>query len=164
MAVINNRNTTSKVWYLFENLYWMLLCVWIYNVLLFIPLPGLSDEKSKLALWVTAAGLDVTGVAVTYRRRRNDTSTLANTLLYLELYALVTYYSSLPTAVLLISAVAAALAAVYFVAVLLQKESHYTGKTVSVFKRICHGILGSRTIITVCLLIFHCSVIFQFII
>lgn len=81
-----NRNTASKAWYIFENIYWLLLFMWVYNVQLFYPLPGHSYEESKLALWIVAVTLDVIGVIATFNCRRNDVSTLSNTVLPFELY------------------------------------------------------------------------------
>lgn len=128
--------------------------MWVYNVQLFYPLPGHSYEKSKLALWGVAVTLDVIGVITTFKRRRNDVSTLSNTILPFELYALITFYRFFPVAVLSISLISAVLASVYFVRVLTQRESSSTGRTVCLSKRIWHGTLGCRTIITVCLLFF----------
>ena len=149
-----NRNTASKAWYIFENIYWLLLFMWVYNVQLFYPLPGHSYEESKLALWIVAVTLDVIGVIATFNCRRNDVSTLSNTVLPFELYTLITFYHFFPVAVLSLSLIPAILAAVYFVRVLTQRESSHTGRKVCLSKRIWHGILGCRTIITVCLLFF----------
>ena len=66
--------------------------MWVYNVQLFYPLPGHSHEESKLALWIVAVTLDVIGVIATFNCRRNDVSTLSNTVLPFELYTLITFY------------------------------------------------------------------------
>lgn len=128
--------------------------MFFYSVVLFYPLPGCSSEDSKLALWIFVLVLCVTGVIVTFKRRRNEAATLANTVLPFELYALVTYYRFLPKAVLGVSALSVLLAFVYFVCVLRQKKSRFTGHAVRLSKRIWHGVLGSRIIVTVCLLLF----------
>lgn len=151
---MTNRNTASKAGYILKNIFWALLFMFFYSAVLFYPLPGCSSEDSKLALWILVLVLCATGVIVTFKRRRNDTSTLANTILPFELYALVTYYRFFPKAVLGVSVLSVILALLFFVGVLMQKKSRFTGHAVRLSKRIWHGILGSRVIVTVCLLLF----------
>lgn len=149
-----NRNTDSKAVYLLSNAFWMLFFMFNYRALLFLPLNGLTEETSKLILWVVGTAFATIGIALTFKQRRNDTSTLANTLMPFELYAIVTYYRFFPTAVICFSVVSVVLAIVYFCAVLMQRESKSTGNTVRLPKSLRQGLLGGRTIVAVCLMFF----------
>ena len=149
-----NRNTESKPVYLLMTLWWVLLAMLNYRVFLFCPLPNCSAELSKQILWAAAAVLTSIGVIITYRRRRNGTSTAVNVLLPFEIYALITYYRFFPTAVICFVVGSTVLALVYMFFVLRQRDSKKTGERISLKKRVWHGILGGRTIIAVCLLFF----------
>lgn len=156
---MNNRNSDSKTAYLLESAYWLLLFMFIYRGALFIPLHGHSLESSKLILWILVIVFTAIGIACTFKRRRNGMNILAVSLPF-GLYALVSYYRIIPTAVIIISAATLVISLVYFAAVLKQKESCSTGNKLSLSKRIWHGLLGCRVLISVCLLFVMAVAIF----
>ena len=143
-----NRNEFSKSDYVIVNLSFGLVFTLAYIKWMFLPVPGFSNYDSKLMLCIAESAFAVAGVVFTFKRRRSMTSLLANTLFALDLYALITYYRFFPTAVICLSAIVLISSAVYFCAVLMHRQSISTGNTLSLFKRIWHGLLGSRAIIT----------------
>lgn len=96
-------NTMGRVEFIAESLFWMLVGLFWFHHLCFLPLPGMTSVVSGWILWAVIIVGTALGMACAYRRWRSYLSVAAQTALPLGVYCAVAcrrYVPALATATL----------------------------------------------------------------
>lgn len=158
---MRDKNTMSKVQFLFESLFWTCLTTWFYHRVFPVSLPHTKASVSLIVLCGVAMVMGGIGVAITWERRRNYMSLFVNVILPLEVYAILAFWKQLSLTTILLMAVSLTLSGFYGAFIMKNRENrrHMPAKV-----RLRYAILGSRTIIVFCMaLIFISAAIVMFV-
>lgn len=155
---MNNKCTMTLRGYIISNVYWGLLFMYWFRTIVFRTYDTLSLHQSKILLWGLFVGCILFGIAVTYKTRRNHLSVLVNISLPFEIYTMLSYknYVSWQTTICLI--VALILSAGYILIISTAKTPRRRQRHIIIKRRIAKCLLGTRTIISCCLLFIVLSV------
>lgn len=82
-------NTMGRIEFIAESLFWMLVGLFWFHQLCFLPLPGVSSVTSGWILWAVIGVGTACGMACAYRRWRSYLSVAAQTALPLGIYCAV---------------------------------------------------------------------------
>lgn len=146
---MTDKNTMNTRAYIITNLFWLFILSVIYQSMLFLPLKYHDEWSSRLVLRFLTVIITTLGVFLTVRKRRNYLSVAVNTLLPFQIYSLVSYSdycSGLARATLIVSVV---LSLAYFTLVVVMRGKRELDPAL-----IKHGLLGVRTVVTLCFCIF----------
>lgn len=150
---MKKRNTMKPREYILENLFWAVTAMIWYRNIFFVALPGITITCSKLLLWLAVLVFVAIGCAITLKKRRNNVSMIVNILLPYELYAVLTYNAYIPKLVWG-SIIVSALLSIGFILLAITPDKQQTKSKARGFERhLKHGLLGARTIASVCMLI-----------
>lgn len=83
---MRDRSTMTKGEYLWENLIWGWVFIWLYNCIFFQEIPLYGYETSKFLLWSNFILNWVFGIILTYKKRRNSISVTINSTIPIALY------------------------------------------------------------------------------
>ena len=89
---MKNKNTIAKGTYIIDHIFWTLISLVWFNNSLFRCIEGWTYSDSRLFLWFSLAISMVSGMLLTWKKRRNKLSLLVNILLPYEFYSLVVLY------------------------------------------------------------------------
>lgn len=149
---MNNNNTMSKGYYVFEHIFWSAIAMIWYRNLLFRSIGGMSYSSSRTVLWSVLLVAVVLGVLISWKRRRNNLSLFVNVATPFEIYTLITYAHNFSAIVWIATFIAVLLSGLYTFLLLTQQIKNRTRKRAIIKKRILRASLGSRTIIACCFL------------
>jgi len=149
--IMKNRNTMQPREYLFDNLFWAITAMIWYRNIFFVGIPGISVGLSKLILWCIVFAFVALGYIITFQRRRNSVSLIVNILLPYEVYTVVAYHTYIPKLVLW-AIILSAVVSLAFLSLAVMPYNDSKKKQPSLKRRFKHGLLGSRTLVAVCML------------
>ena len=145
-------NTMSKWAYIFENAFWSILAVFWYKRVLFTNIFDYDDDTSKWILYLTVGVLVIIGILLTYKRRRNCVNVFINVVfpfVIFSTFAYITYLKPFIIALLVVSIISSlvyvGMTKWYSYSESCRKQKHFSVTRFS--------ILGSRTIVTSCLML-----------
>lgn len=146
---MRNRNTMEPLEYLGKTLLWTIVAMIWYRNIFFIALPGCTIAWSKALLWMGVIFLTLWGWTITRQKRSNAVSVLVNVLFPYEIYTVLAYRAYFPRLVWGTVLGSVLLSTLFFVlAIWPDKEP----SKITFEQRLRHGLLGARTLVTVCLL------------
>lgn len=142
----------TKGAYVFENVFWSILAVFWYKRVLFTNIFDYDDDTSKWILYFTVGVFVIIGILLTYKHRRNNVNVFINVISPFVVFSAFAYMVYLKPfiIVLLIIAVISSLVYVGMTKWYSYSESCRKQKHFSVTR---FSILGSRTIVTSCLML-----------
>lgn len=145
-------NSMTKGAYVFENVFWSILAVFWYKRVLFTNIFDYDDDTSKWILYFTVGVFVIIGILLTYKHRRNNVNVFINVISPFVVFSAFAYMVYLKPfiIVLLIIAVISSLVYVGMTKWYSYSESCRKQKHFSVTR---FSILGSRTIVTSCLML-----------
>ncbi len=146
-------NTQSKGEYLTNNIFYCVLSFIWYKTSILRSMPNQTRANSVLVL-VIMIGLSLAvGIPAGWKKHRNNFSVFANIALPFGLYNLITYYKTLPVLCTVITVVSLLLSLVYFCVILSRKIRNPEYSSEIIRKRIFHCLRGTRSIVTVGLML-----------
>lgn len=148
---MTNKNTRSKGEYALDHILWGLISWLWFTKSLFRNIEGLSYDRSRLVLLGTLTASILLGLAVTWKRRRNNLSLFVNLALPYEIYTLIVYRETAPVLIRILIITSACLSVIYTVLVLRPHIRAGARKAVVLWRRLTHSALGIRTIAACCL-------------
>lgn len=150
---MKDKNTMSLKYYLFSNLYWGLLSMYWFRAALFKTVDTLSLNTSKTLLWLLFVGFISLGIAITYKVRRNNLSLLVNIALPFEIYAIASYSNHI-FGLITASLIAATILSVGYILIISTAQiTDLRHKQAIIKRRIIKCLLGTRTIVSCCMLL-----------
>ena len=120
---MTENNSMGKIEYILSDIFWSFITMIWYRSLIFIPLDNYTVGTSKKILWSLIATMVLTGIFITFKRRRNYLHLLINILFPFEIYAIVSYCDFFNTWIKITVIVASVLAALFFSFVVFRKIS-----------------------------------------
>ena len=148
---MRNVNTMSNREFLILNIVYSLVLMFAYRTICFKNIYGISYIWSKVFLWSLLAIFVVLGIVVSYGKRRNLLSVVLTVLPAYEVYTLMAYMPYLRKLFVVLIALACGISAFFAAYVFRQKITDSKGIATAPKKYFIHGILGVRTIATLCL-------------
>lgn len=148
---MTNKNTRSKGEYALDHILWGLISWLWFTKSLFRNIEGLSYDRSRLILLGTLTASILLGLAVTWKRRRNNLSLFVNLVLPYEIYTLIVYRETAPVLIRILIITSVCLSVIYAVLVLSPHIRAGARKAVVLWRRLTHSALGIRTIAACCL-------------
>lgn len=148
---MTNKNTRSKGEYALDHILWGLISWLWFTKSLFRNIEGLSYDRSRLVLLGTLTASILLGLAVTWKRRRNNLSLFVNLVLPYEIYTLIVYRETAPVLIRILIITSVCLSVIYAVLVLRPHIRVGARKAVVLWRRLTHSALGIRTIAACCL-------------
>lgn len=148
---MTDNNTMSGGEYVFEHIFWGVITMIWFEYILFRSIEGLTSVQSRLlllaALIVSAAG----GIALTWKKRRNNLSLFVNIVMPYGLYTIIAYRRTAPVLVWGLAGLALLLSITYAVFVLKPKIGAASRKARVVRVRLVKSFFGTRTVAACCL-------------
>lgn len=148
---MTNKNTRSKGEYALDHILWGLISWLWFTKSLFRNIEGLSYDRSRLVLLGALTASILLGLAVTWKRRRNNLSLFVNLVLPYEIYTLIVYRETAPVLIRILIITSVCLSVIYAVLVLRPHIRAGARKAVVLWRRLTHSALGIRTIAACCL-------------
>ena len=143
---MTNKNTRSKGEYALDHILWGLISWLWFTKSLFRNIEGLSYDRSRLVLLGALTASILLGLAVTWKRRRNNLSLFVNLVLPYEIYTLIVYRETAPVLIRILIITSVCLSVIYAVLVLRPHIRAGARKAVVLWRRLTHSALGIRTI------------------
>lgn len=150
---MTDKNKMSKSGYVVETLFWCALGFWYYFQFVYRNIFEYDYENSIKFLSVIYAVSVLTGVIITFKKRRTFLSVIVNCISSLALYTVITYFSYLYSMILIITVVAMILSVLYIVPFITRKINPDYDKIKRKEirrKRLRYSFLGARTITALC--------------
>lgn len=153
-------NSMTKGAYVFENVFWSILAVFWYKRVLFTNIFDYDDDTSKWILYFTVGVFVIIGILLTYKHRRNNVNVFINVIspfVIFSAFAYMTYLKPFIIALLVIAVISSlvyvGMTKRYSYSVSCRKQKHFS------FTRF--SVLGSRTIVTSCLMVLVAYLVFS---
>ena len=150
---MRNINTLTPREYILYNLFYAITAMIWYRAILFAALPWTTISWSKLILWIAVIVLTACGCILTFRKRRNYISLLANILLPYEIYTVFVYNTYIPKLVWGVTIFSIIISAAFFILAIAPDKQAAQREPAAFERHLKHGLLGARTIAAVCMLI-----------
>ena len=145
-------NSMTKGAYIFENVFWSILAVFWYKRVLFTNIFDYDDDTSKWILYFTVGVFVIIGILLTYKHRRNNVNVFINVISPFVVFSAFAYMTYLKPFIIVLSVIAVISSLVYVgmtkwysYSASCRKQKHFSVTRFS--------ILGSRTIVTSCLML-----------
>ena len=90
---MRNKNTLGKLEYVWDSVYWSALIFLLYRSTIFCPILALDYTLSTVILAITVITGAITGILLTYKRRRNYASIFCNLALSIAPYYIVSFWN-----------------------------------------------------------------------
>lgn len=151
---MRNKNTKGKIEYILTNIFWTGIAMIWYTNYLFRYIPGCTLVVSEIVMWGLLIVFNIFGIILTYNNRRNGLSILVNIITPIEIYTLICFFKDLKVFAAISVSLSLSLTFGYFFLILSQKIHNKKRKKQIIRRRIKFGLLGSRTIVACCMLLF----------
>ena len=153
-------NSMTKGAYVFENVFWPILAVFWYKRVLFTNIFDYDDDTSKWILYFTVGVFVIIGILLTYKHRRNNVNVFINVISPFVVFSAFAYMTYLKPFIIVLSVIAVISSLVYVgmtkwysYSASCRKQKHFSVTRFS--------ILGSRTIVTSCLMLLVAYLVFS---
>ena len=150
---MTNRNTMSKVEYLFEHFFWGIISLIWFNNILFRTIRGLTYAQSRHFLWFALILAITFGVLITWKKRRNNLSLFVNIIIPFELYSLMSYQHTAPVLTWILGGVSLLISITYMFLVFKPKIRAKARRKAIIKARLSRFFLGARTVAAFCMLV-----------
>lgn len=148
---MTNNNTLSKGEYIFEHIFWGIISIIWFNNILFRCIEGMTFDQSRLFLWFVLILSATTGIAFTWKKRRNNLSLFVNIIMPYELYSLISYRHTAPVLSWSLVALSLLLSITYVVLIFKPKIRSKAKRENVIWTRLIRSFLGTRTVAACCL-------------
>lgn len=153
-------NSMSKGAYIFENVFWTFIAVFWYRRILFTNIFDYYDDASKWILYLTVGVLVIIGILLTYQHRRNNVNVFINIIFPFVIFSALAYMPYLKPFIIALLVIAGIVIIVYVG--MTKRYSHSAScRKQKHFSFTRFSVLGSRTIVTSCLMVLVAYLIFS---
>lgn len=147
-------NTKEKSEFIFDHAFWVAVSMIWYKNTLFKCIPNYTLKASEIILWSLVLLLTALGVALTFANHRNSISTLVNILIPYELYTVIVFWRDQKRFATISLCVSLLLTICYLILLFSPKIKSSEKRGRIIIRRAKRAFLGSRTIISFCMIIF----------